>query len=426
MVRRFLILLLIAAVVFMSGMPHLQADQRDDEIAVLKTQVQGLLDRIEALEQGQAQSKETASQPKEEAAKKAEPNVTMANLASKLKLKGRWVAGYFDSGKAGSFPSGSFEVPDAKLVMSFEPDDINKIVLRMNLNNAAFNSVDYSYIDTNLTKLFDLSLPLTSRIGRMKLEFGEETLWNNPLEGVVVSNSAGNVDGKDEGLQLSGKLGKEKGINYSMSVTNGTSGTGSDTSTAKAFTGKLSYNVFNPLYVSASYYHSGSMKSSNSEMSIAGLTSRPANAARWTREIWEMAMRYDLNKGKVFNPPALSDSKAILQFAYGGFSDDVSATAALGNSSKRNGQYGFAEGIYNFTKKFYGAGRVSFIALDGDTTASLNNITSNEYQRYSLGVGYRLTTSTILKLGYDWNRELGKGMDGADNNLLSAVIASQF
>jgi len=424
MLGKILNLILIPLLVLIFSTSSARAEAPDDEIAALKTQVQQLLKRIEALEQEQAKTKEAAAQQKEEVAKKAEPSVTMANLASKLKLKGRWAAGYFDSGKAGSYPSGSFEVPDAKLQFTFEPDEINKIVMRMNLNNATFNSVDYSYIDTNLTKLLNLTLPLSSRIGRMKLEFGEETLWNNPIEGVVPSNSAINVDGKDEGLQLCGKLGKAKALNYAVSVTNGTSGTGSDTSTAKAFTGKLSYNILNPLYISASYYNSASMKSSSAEMSIAGLTSRPSNAARWRREIWEVDLRYDFKRGKIFNPPAFSDSKAIVQLAYGGFSDDVSAGTLV--STKRSGKYGFVEGTYNFTKKFYAAGRASIIDLDGDASASLNNITCNEYQRYSLGGGYRLTGNTILKLGYDWNKESGPGVDEADNNLLSAVVASQF
>lgn len=405
-----------------------KADERDDEIAELKAQVQQLMKRIEVLEQNQAEIKETAAvataqQQQQEVVQKSEPNVLMDKIASKLKIKGRWVAGYFDSGKAGSYPSGSFEVPDAKIIVSLEPDEINKIVMRLNLSNATFNNVDYSYIDTNLTKWLDLPLSLNSRIGRMKVEFGEETIWNNPLDSSVPSNSAINADGKDEGLGLYGKLfGKDKPLSYWISVTNGTSGTGSDASTAKAFAGKLAYNILDPFYMSASYYNSGSMKSSNAEMSLAGLTSRPTGAIDWTREIWEVDFRYDFEKGKVLNPPAFSDSKAILQYAYGGFRDDVSS----GAGAKRTGQYGFIDGLYNLNKKWYIASRASVIKLDDDTSASLNSITCNEYQRYSLGLGYRLTANTLLKLGYDWNIEFDPTYDDADNDLFSVVVASQF
>ncbi len=93
-----------------------------------------LLRRIEALEQEQANTQVAISKQQEELSKKMEPSSIMEKVVSKLKLKGRWVAGFFDSGKAGSYPSGSFEVPDAKIQFSLEPDDINKIVMRLNLN----------------------------------------------------------------------------------------------------------------------------------------------------------------------------------------------------------------------------------------------------------------------------------------------------
>jgi hypothetical protein len=408
------------------------ADERDKEIADLKVQVQGLLKRIEALEQEQTSSKEAIAKQKEAItkqeetiAKKTEPSVLMDKLISKLKLKGRWAAGYYKSGKAGSYTSGSFEVPEAKLVFAFEPDEINKITLRFNLNNGSFNSVDYSYLDTNLAKFFNLPMPLNSRIGRLRIDFGEEYSWNNPVEGVLTSNSAPNVDGKDEGFQLLGKIGKTRPLGYVFSVTNGNSGTGSDTSAAKSFTGKLYYNIFEPLYISASYYNSGTMKGSNTEIAIAGLTARPGNAAKWSRQIWEVDMRYDYQKGKTLYPPAYSDSKAIIQLSYGGFSDAVTTTPALGGA-KRIGTFGFIEGTYNLTKKFYMASRASFLDLNDDTIASLNNINCHRYTRYSLGGGYRLTGNTIFKLAYDWNIESGPGVSDADNNLLSVVMAAQF
>lgn len=424
---------LVSSAFLMFNLFSAQAQDSDQELAALKTQVQALLKRIEILEQEQARSKEALAQQKETLAKqqespvqKVEPTVLMDKLISKLKIKGRWAGGYLKSGKAGSYSSGSFELPDAKLLFILEPDDINKVILRMNLDNAKFNSLDYSYLETNLTKLLNLRFPLTTQIGRMRLDIGEENLWNNPIEGVLPSNSASNVDGKDEGLRIMGKLGKEKPLIYHVSITNGSSGTGSDTSTPKAFTGKLGYNILDPLYVSASYYNSGDLKSSDSEVKIAGLTSRPGNAAKWKREVWEVDLRYDFKKGKVPDPPAFSESKAILRLAYGNFRDSVSTSDALGPSAKRTGQYGFAEGIYNLSRKFYLAGRISFVDLGDDTIASLNNISCNEYQRYSLGMGYRLTGNVILKLSYDWNEESGPGVDVGNDNLISALATAQF
>jgi hypothetical protein len=416
--------MLVLALIFVSGNVFAQATARDEEIAALKLQVQQLLKRIEALEQNPLQAKEEAPKQKQGGAPKDSPAVTMASLASKLKIKGRWAAGYLDSGKDFSFRSGSFELPDAKVTLAFEPDEINKITMRLNLNNASFNSVDYSYLETDLAKLLNLPVPLNSRLGRLRLEFGEEILSNNPVESALPSNSAFNTDAKDEGVQLYGKLFNGAPLNYIFSVSNGNSGTGTDNSSAKAFTGKVFYRVIPPLYVSASYFDSGSMKASNSEMSIAGVTSKPDGAFGWSRRIWEADVRYDLKKGKVFEPIAYSDSKAIIRGAYGEFSDDILSGTA--GSPDRSGKFAFAETVYNLNRKFYLAGRVSFISLDDDVTASLNGITSNSFERYSLGLGYRLTRNTLLKLSYDWNKESGPNVEDADNNLLSALVVSQF
>ena len=419
---------------------------RDNEIAGLKTQVQQLLQRIEKLESEQVNSKEESKKAKEELVKIKETTqsaqagrVDLANTLSKLKLKGRAAVGFFDSGKAGSFPSGSFEIPEAKLQFSFQPDDINTLVARFNLNNAVTSVsttsplLDYLYLQSKdfLPFLKDTPFSLSGRLGRFKLGFGEETWTNNLVEGVLPSNSAGNVGLNDEAFELSGKIKldnlKLQPLGWVLSVGDGNSGIGSDTSTAKAFMGKLYYSPISPLYLSASYYNSGELKSSNAEMSIAGLVSPPTTTAttEWDRTVWEIDARYDFGKGKKpLEPIAFSDSKAILRLSYGQFGDDVGGSAAT--AVKRNGQFGFVEGTYNLTKKFYTAARYSLLDLDGDQTASLNSITTNMYERYSLGLGYHWSENTILKLGYDWNKESQVSTEDKPNNLLSAVVATQF
>ena len=82
--------------------------------------------------------------------------------------------------------------------------------------------------------------------------------------------------------------------------------------------------------------------------------------------------------------------------------------------------------MYNLNKKFYTAGRFSFADLGSDTTATLNSVTANKYDRYSFGLGYRWSENTIVKLSYDWNKESGPNTAESDNNLLSAIVAAQF
>lgn len=419
---------LIAIFVLVSNIAVVKADERDDEISTLKTQVQQLMQRIEKLEASQANAKEEITKVKESATALQASRVDLANTLAKLKMKGRAAFGYFDSGKAGSYPAGSFEAPEAKLQFSFQPDAINTFVMRFNLNNATAQSplLDYLYLQSNnfLPMLKNTPFSLSGRLGRFKLGFGEETLSNNLVEGILPSNSAGNVGVSDEGLELNGKIKLEKiglrPLGWVASVSDGNSGVGSDTSASKAFMGKLYYTPVDPLYLSATYYNSGNLKEQSAEMSIAGLTSRPSTGVGdWKRKVWEVDARYDFGKGKKsLEPMVYSDSKAIARLSYGGFND-------ISNIS-RHGTFGFVDGIYNLNKKFYTAGRFSFVDLGGDTTASLNSVTANKYDRYSFGFGYRWSENTIIKLSYDWNNESGPNTQEADNNLLSAVVAAQF
>jgi len=356
--------------------------------------------------------------------------VGLDKLSSKLKLKGRFAAGYFNSQKNGTYPNGSFQAPEAKLQFTFQPDDINSVVMRMNLNNATFNNLDYFYLDTNIMKLTPWEkspFALTSRIGRMKMDFGEETWSNNPVESILPSNSAANVAGNDEGLQLSGKIGKVRPLTWSAGVFNGNSGTGADNNWLKAFNAKVSYNIIDPLYVSASYYNSGQLDTAASEMSIAGITSAPTNARKWIRQMAEVDVRYDFKKGKTLNPPAYCDSLAFVKFAYGHFYDDAKRFNQELAASNREGDYAYIEGLYNITKKFYAAARASFIGLEGTPHRdSLNGVTANRYERYSLGLGYRLSGATILKGEYSFNDEKKTGGEDPKDNLVSLLVASQF
>lgn len=354
--------------------------------------------------------------------------VGLDKLSSRLKLKGRFAAGFFDSQKGGSFNNGSFQVPETKIQFSFLPDDVNVVVMRLNLNNATFNNIDYLYLDTNIMKLTPWEkkpFTLSSRVGEFKVDLGEETYSNNSVEGILPSNSAANVSGNDEGLQFSGKIGKERPLGWSIAVMNGNSGTGADTNWLKAFNGKLYYNIIDPLYVSASYYNSGNLGTSSSAISIGGITTPPTRAVKWSRQIFEGDMRYDIKKGKTLNPPAYCDSLAFVRAAYGHFIDSASP---VNNVASREGNYAYAESLFNVTKKLYVAGRASFLGLNGgNNTAAFNNITSNNYERYSLGFGYRLTKAVLLKTSYDFNVEhKTSGNEDPKDNLFSILIAAQF
>lgn len=366
----------------------------------------------------------TEAKPVEVTKKEPEPAI-LKQAGTKLKLSGRWAAGFFDSQEQGTYPGGSFRAPEAKLRFDFKPDSINEITMRLNLNDAQFQNLDYFYIDSKdfIPCLKDSkTFTLSSRIGRMKLDYGEETWSNNPVESALISNSASNVAGNDEGLQLFGKIIDK--VKYAVSITNGNTATnGIDNNGAKAYAAKLAGNPIDELYLSASFYNSQKMKGATNEISIAGLQAPPTNATNWDRVMWEADARYDFKKGKKpLDPPAYTDSKAYIRLAYGQFRDSVTATnrAAVND---RNGDYGFAESLCNVTDKVYTAYRYSIIDLDSQTVHSLNGVNASKQQRHSLGLGYRWSEKTLLKGEYSWNEE-----DAGDprNDQVSAVVSSSF
>src|SRR3989338_11371353 len=57
--------------------------------------------------------------------------VGLDKLSSKLKLKGRVAVAYYNSHKNGTYPAGSFQLPDAKIQFTFLPDDINSVIMRL-------------------------------------------------------------------------------------------------------------------------------------------------------------------------------------------------------------------------------------------------------------------------------------------------------
>lgn len=357
-------------------------------------------------------------------AKQAALPAMLDKAGSGLKIKGRWAAGYFQGGEEGSDPNGAFRAPEAKVQFAFLPDAPNTIVMRMNLNNATFNNLDYFYLESkNFLPVEDLPFDYATRLGRFKMDFGEETWSNNPVESALPSNSVANVAGNDEGLQLAISPKVEWSPKVTAGVFNGNSGTGTDNTGAKAYTAKLSLTPLKPLYLSMSWFDSRALKGASSEMSIAGISSAPTGAVNWARRMWEVDARYDFGRGKAnLDPPAYTDSLAYVRGAYGLFLDD-----AMGKTD-RDGDYAFLEGLWNILPKVYLASRWSILSFDHEASATINGITTvKRQQRYSFGGGYRWSKNTILKGEWSIDHESGRtGADDASNNLFSLIAASQF
>ncbi len=348
-------------------------------------------------------------------------DVSMDNATSKLKIKGRFGAGVFQSGTLGTDPFGSFQIPEGKVMMSYQVDDVNTVVLRFNANSSgvvgaapANNFLDFMYLDSKLPFGID------SRLGRFKVQYGEETLYNNIVESSVIGNSVSGLSGNDEGVQLSGKL--SDALKWNVSATNGNRGVVADNNGLKAYSGKISYQL-DALYLSGSYYQSGGLTAvSTSEMSFAGNTgSLVGGASNWDRSMAELDVRFDFGRGKVANPPAFTDSVGYVWLAYGNIADTDVSTA------KVSAIYGFVEGLYNLTPQIFSAARYSQVDVANGGSALLNSFVATAYKRTSVALGYRFTPKTHFKLGYDINTiSLASGAANPDANQLSAVVVTTF
>jgi len=395
MLKRWRIIFVVSGVLMFGG--KVFADTKEDEIRALKAQVQQLLERIEKLEEEQEKVKEEKEKAKEP--------VVLSTKDSKLTLKGRFFVGYFSSEREGSsYHDGSFEIPESKVQLTWKPLEKVEVVNRMSFNNASFNNLDYFYLQVNQIIPQDEKSRL--RIGKMKIDFGEETWINNPVEHKFITNSASNTSGYDEGIELYGNFIPDT-LGYAVSITNGNSGTGSDNQSSKATAIKIFGKPVKPLYLSGSYYLSNNLGTGKSEMSIAGLNSVPSGATNWNRNIWEIDAKIFCHNFEFFG-------------AYGSFADDITG------ADNRKGDYYFFQGVYNFTPKFYAGLRYSSVKLDDDAVYSLNGINANEYIRPSVVLSYKISKLMTLKAEYSWNKAKVPGADDVDDDLFAIGLATQF
>lgn len=348
---------------------------------------------------------------------------SVSGLRSQLSLKGRFFAGFIDSQNPGTNylgygHAGSFQVPEAKVQLTWSPTDRISVVERLNLSNATFNGLDYFYLQVNKILPWDPESNL--KIGQIRLNVGEETWTNNPVGNTagLISNSASNVTGFGRGIELDGYFYPKllPTLGYAISATNGV-GINTTPGTSQAvndsdmgYSGKIFWKPVKPLYVSASYYTSEIKGTGGSALSIAGYNSAPAGTINdWKKDVWEGDVEWNIIKS------------LTAAGAYGYFSNKPDAGTNI------NGDYWYIQAKYDFTPKFFAGIRYSDVKLDNGATATLDNIASaNEYTRTSFGIGYHLNKLVTLKAEYDWDQNTRPGLTKIDDNMFTAGVAAQF
>lgn len=355
-------------------------------------------------------------------------SVTAASKGSLIKIDGRFFAGIFSSGVNGAYPNRAVDVPDAKIRFTFNPSKDITIVNRFSNNKAASGGFDYFYMDLNN---WGGALPgHVLRIGKVKIDTGEETWTDNPEESILISNSAASVGGYDGGVNFRGTIPVGIPASYSIGVYNSNSATFLGSATNGLATGvKIGAAPLNNLYVSASYYYSGDLIKADGTVAtpalkIANLQTTPAGTTAWNRSVWEADARWNYGKTGIKSTiPSGGTPFTPFQVgvAIGAFTDNFDG------AKDRDGQYWYAEGLYNATQKLYLATRYSKVSLDDNMTAKLvdSTVAVNSYKRLSLGVGYHLTSLSDLKVEYSINKADG-GATQPKLNQFAVGVATKF
>lgn len=355
----------------------------------------------------------------------------------------RFTFGYYDSQNDGTNPDGTFVVPDAKLRVNWYVAKDMTIISRMSLNNAKFNVIDIlsfeckGIMDKISPSYKDSAFNPTLKVGRFKLDIGEETITDNVSDCALISNSAGRVTGSDEGFSLSQSYKKERTgmpMKWSFSVANGNKDVSADNEQAKAFVLKYGIVPADPLYISVTYFTAGKLGTAGADVSFADVSDPMTGATEWDRTIAEIDVRYDFMPGKEdrLNPGCIhsSDSRAILRLCYGMFSDSGNDNAApLDDVQDRKGNFFFLEGLYNINAKFYAAAKYSTIGFsDGDYYSKLNDAANvNQYTRFAFGCGYRMNPAMTVKFEYSINSEDSpSGQEDPDNDFFGLLFTYKY
>lgn len=363
--------------------------------------------------------------------------VALPILAEEVKVDitgSRLAAGYIDAGSNGNNTAGSFSVPDAKLRTNVKVNEDTSAVIRLSLNNGIVGGTDYLYVklDNVVNKLTGGKGPINPEItvGRFKINFGEETWNNNPVEGALVTNSVANATGYDEGIQFKQNIDVPLPfiLGASLALMNGNAASGDDNNNGKAHaikvTGQMK-NAIGPggLYFSLSNYGSGKLPClalvDDAALSINGMTNGTLNT--WTRKVVQLDVRFDLLEGaQKFDPskaPLFSDAKGVFRFAYGQGTDGEPAIGKI------NVVYVMLDGIYNIDNKMYVAFRYSY----ADYTVDRFSAQDGTFGRTSIGGGYKVSDISILKLEYTLNSEPDTATNPElENDQISLLLTTKW
>jgi len=383
----------------------------DSGDADLQKQIDALRTKLEELEKKLEESRKT---------QEAAPAVTPAAKGSKIKIDGRIFAGLFDTGEGGASPNWSTDINDAKLRFAFNPTKNITIINRFTTTGAKTGDFDYFYADFAGV----LGPTHAIRLGQRKIDTGQETWVDNPIENMLITNSISHVSGYGTGIAFLGRFSNAKTSPlYEIGFVNGPKGVMARPTNSLPVNFKLAAPLKGGLFASASYYTSGDIGAGDkSAISVGEVADAPAGATGWNRKLWEVDLRYNYGPTGIRSLIPTGDLPPVMLGAtYGAFSDDADG------ASDRDGDFWLLEGLLRLSRRAYAAARYSVVDLDNGVLAKLGKspVSVNSYSRISIGLGYALSDLTQVKAEYTINDTDG-GVSDPSLNQLAIGVASKF
>ncbi len=357
-----------------------------------------------------------------------QPPVQPSSVFGKVHISGEGGIAFFKSQSDGPYSAGQFRIDEAKLfVESPVWGDVyfySEIDLASRETTSLNLAVGELYLDwVNVSDLWGQERQVNFRAGHFYIPFGEEYQNRFAIDNPLISHSVSDLWGADDGVELYGRLSR---FQYAIAVQSGGEMTSHDFTGDKSVSGRIGYDPANWLHLSASAMRTGSLTSSGDMLSAEWF------ANGWFRSIGGPGTtRFHANLAELdadFRFPWLRLNTAG---GYAQYNDNDPV-----NDNRRNIYYYYAEGVHDFTSKFYGATRWSQVFASGGYPLTAGGTMSadffsseltREYWRLSLGVGYRFSSRLVVKAEYSFNEvQLENGAARIHENLFALEGAFKF
>ncbi len=321
-----------------------------------------------------------------------------------IHISGFGAVGFLDTGQAGTKKDAGFMVKESSLFVDAEAWDNISIfaeiqVNRLGKDDSLFVRTGEVYARFQHLLVEELGGEgIGVKVGRIDIPFGEEYLWQDSIDNPMITQSAAYPYGFDEGLLLHGSYAD---VDWIASITDGNDPRSVEDGDSKAYNLKLSSNLCDNFYVSASGMVNG--LAGKSAFEFGGSHFEPLGASHPSSAGTSASMRVD---AALYEVDVIYTVPDAVRFA-GSFGEAHVSDEMAGFD--RDILWFMGEARVDLSEKIMAIGRVSEIGtysnsegyhFDGKTIAGGNSAfgyDTKRLQRLAVGLAYRPNVNTVLK-----------------------------